>query len=420
VSTSAQPVSSHSVLIADRLDRNRRSIIEALTPHQFTCIEAADGITAWNRYLSYRPSVLLSAVDLKDLAPSELLNRIRTHSPAAVAFHSTVNDARLAACIMRAGAHDFFIIPEEAHTIAARLTSIIGIHSKTLRDAARSMLVGHGRLITRLREQLVSIAPLRVPVLLHGEPGSGHDHVVQTLSRLSPGQPQTVVSVRCGSIRLPQRSDSGKIVYLDQIESLSLSDQAQWFIQIRKGEQGALDAPHRVVASSSADLLTLSARGHFHPELAQRLTQFTIEVPALRQRAEDIGDLTRHFAFQVGAEMGRSRITVTASALLLLQQQPWLGNVRELRMAVEKLVAFAVDGRITKEAVSRLVSEAPSGVKSLRSSREQRLRDELIAILDSTGGNLAEAARRMNMSRGAVIYRAQKFGLLAKRVQART
>ena len=83
-------------------------------------------------------------------------------------------------------------------------------------------------------------------------------------------------------------------------------------------------------------------------------------------------------------------------------------------------MAFSPEGIVTQRVVSFILEEAPAGVVTLRQDALRRQRDELIAILDATGGNLAEAARRMSMSRGAVIYRAQKFGLLPKRVRSGT
>jgi DNA-binding NtrC family response regulator len=122
---------------------------------------------------------------------------------------------------------------------------------------------------------------------------------------------------------------------------------------------------------------------------------------------------------RLSCRIGRAPVAFTAPALKLLQQQPWPGNVTQLAAVVEKLVAFSPDGLITKRLVSSILAESPASVASLRRDAVRRQRDELLAMLDSTGGNLAEAARRMEMSRGAVIYRAQKFGLLARRLRGR-
>jgi transcriptional regulator of acetoin/glycerol metabolism len=108
-------------------------------------------------------------------------------------------------------------------------------------------------------------------------------------------------------------------------------------------------------------------------------------------------------------------VVFTAPAVKLLQEQPWPGNVAQLANVIEKLVAFSADGLVTRRGVSCVLAESPATIPSLRQGALRRQRDELVATLDATGGNLAEAARRLSMSRGAVIYRAQKFGLLAKR-----
>src|SRR5262245_38153634 len=100
------------LLIVDRSDHNRRSIIEALPQDQFDCIEAKDGLTAWAHYLNIRPCAVLTAVDLLGIQATELLKRVRSHSTTAFALHSTVNDARVAATFMRAGADDFFLLPD--------------------------------------------------------------------------------------------------------------------------------------------------------------------------------------------------------------------------------------------------------------------------------------------------------------------
>jgi transcriptional regulator of acetoin/glycerol metabolism len=93
--------------------------------------------------------------------------------------------------------------------------------------------------------------------------------------------------------------------------------------------------------------------------------------------------------------------------------------VSHLAAVVEKLVAFSPNGLVTRRIVSSILAESPASVDALRQVAQRRQRDELVGILDQTGGNLAEAARRMGMSRGAVIYRAQKFGLLAKQSRGR-
>jgi two-component system NtrC family response regulator len=115
--------------------------------------------------------------------------------------------------------------------------------------------------------------------------------------------------------------------------------------------------------------------------------------------------------------MGRVGILLSSSALKTLQAQSWPGNVHQLTEVIERLVAFSPEGVVTKKGVLSVLAECSGSVEALRRLALQRQQDELIAFLDATGGNIAETARRMNMSRGAIIYRAQKFGLLGRRIQ---
>jgi two-component system response regulator AtoC len=112
--------------------------------------------------------------------------------------------------------------------------------------------------------------------------------------------------------------------------------------------------------------------------------------------------------------MGRPAVQLDRGALALLREQQWPGNVRELASALERLVAFSPQGTITRERVREVLGESPDSVDSLRLRREHQQREELVALLAACRGNLAEVARRQGLSRGAVIYRAQKHGLLPK------
>jgi transcriptional regulator of acetoin/glycerol metabolism len=112
--------------------------------------------------------------------------------------------------------------------------------------------------------------------------------------------------------------------------------------------------------------------------------------------------------------MGRERVRFDRSAVALLRSLAWPGNVRELAKLVEKLVAFSPSGDVRRERVREVLGESPDSVASLRHQRSQKQREELVALLESCGGNLAEVARRLDISRGAVIYRAQKHGLLPR------
>jgi DNA-binding NtrC family response regulator len=266
-----------------------------------------------------------------------------------------------------------------------------------------------------VRERVRALARLQVPVLIRGDAGTGRSHVARVLHAAgAAGGGLSVIDARLapsgGAEAPPRRS-----VLLEGVESLSAPEQARWHELLRRSEEGAAGAPRRILASTCRDLRALAREDGFDAELSRSLERFSIELPPLRDRPEDVPDLARALAERAAGGMGRERVSFTRDALRLLAAQAWPGNVRELASLVERLVAFDTGGRIGRADVAVLLAEAPAGVASSRRAALHHQREELARAIDEAGGNLAEVARQLRMSRGGVIYRAQKFGLLPKR-----
>ncbi len=255
---------------------------------------------------------------------------------------------------------------------------------------------------------------MKVPVLVCGESGTGRDCIVNALHLLSSRGDTPLISIRGGdpiSLKVPP---PGSVVYLDEIGRLEPDEQVRWFEYIREMEKSGPRRVARVYASTSADLGASAGEDSFHPKLSNQLLRFTILLPPLRERIEDLDQIVPIIVTRLGEAMGRERAHIEAPAIEYLKSQPWLGNVRELSAVLEKLVAFSPRGDVTRDQVEQVLGELPASVASIRSRRSRRQREELSALIDSCGGNLAEVARQLSISRGAVIYRAQKFGLLKK------
>jgi DNA-binding NtrC family response regulator len=270
-------------------------------------------------------------------------------------------------------------------------------------------IVGRSAVMQRVRERVAALARLSVPVLVRGEEGSGRSHVVATLRALRGEAGAQAWTLRAGDRRLLAPIDARRSIALEEVSELSPVEQARW----RDVLLGAARVPHvSLYASSSEDLAELARRGAFDTALADALSRFAITLPPLRERREDLPELTAALARRACARLGREPVALGRSALRLLGAQSWPGNVRELSAAIERLVAFASGPRIERGHVEALFEESPRSVGATRRARTRRQREELLRLIDETGGNLAEVARRLEMSRGGVIYRAQKFGLM--------
>jgi len=394
---------------------SRRPIIRDLATLGFDVVETRNASEAWREFRRRSPALVISAMEPRGFDGIGLLRRIRGISDVPVILFSERGDVRTAVRAIRNGATDFVELPADRDQLIRDVGALAGAAAEPLGDgAAPWKIVGESAAIESLRDRVYALAPLRVPVLVSGEPGSGRDHVVRAMHQLSRRAAVELLTVAHDSRDARARPGAGGAVYLDGIERFKPDVQAHWFAVMCEANGADDDAAPRIYASTTGDLDCRVRSGEFHAGLADRLRRFEVPIPTLRDRREDIGPTAHALANRVGRSMRRPEIRFERAAIALLRNASWPGNVRELQQVVEKLVAFSIDGEITAQRVREVLGEAPDSVALLRYQRSQQQREELLSLLESCGGNLAEVARRLDVSRGAVIYRAQKFGLLPR------
>lgn len=240
-------------------------------------------------------------------------------------------------------------------------------------------LGGRGGL-ARVVERVERVAPTEVPVLLQGETGSGKEVVAQFLHARSRRSEGPMVRVNCGAIPPElvdselfghergaftgasalrqgwfERADGGTLL-LDEVAELTPAAQvrllrvlAEGTIQ-RVGGARPIHVSVRVVAATLADLRALAARGLFREDLWYRLSVFTVHLPALRDRLEDVPAMAAHFAAAAGRRLGTGPIALDAEALDALLAHPWPGNVRELAAVVERAAILGGGARLDVRA----------------------------------------------------------------------
>jgi DNA-binding NtrC family response regulator len=281
-------------------------------------------------------------------------------------------------------------------------------------DNLEQDIIGRSPAIHQLRERVHALADLQVPVLIRGEPGTGRRHTARALHSRCQSQHLDLVFVGANGSRPPSISPRKCFVLLD-VDSHPRAEQARWADLLKRAGSDYPDAPGRLIATTSQLLPDISDSGDFYPELARKLGRFTLDLPPLRDRREDIAPLAHALTDRAATQLRGVSVRLTAGAVTLLAGQTWPGNVHDLADVIERLVAFCRGSRITRDQVRSLLNDNPKGVVSSRRLQVQRQREELAELITETGGNLAEVARRLDMSRGGVIYRAQKFGLLPNR-----
>lgn len=276
------------------------------------------------------------------------------------------------------------------------------------------LLVGSSRGMRRVRKRIDGLAPMHVPVLVHGEPGTGRDCVAEALHRLRDGAEVALARIACASPEAERVPRDAPAVYLDEVGRLSARAQDLWLEQICAARQKPASHRPRVYASTSEDLLALAQDGTFHAALARELNRFTVLLPPLRERKADLPALVSALLERIGARFDRPGARVLPAGLARMKQYRWPGNVRELEKMLEQLTAYSKDGRITGAEVEDAFNEDPRSVAARRRKRERQECEELAALLAESGGNINAVADKLSLSRTAVTHRAQKWGLMPK------
>jgi len=310
-------------------------------------------------------------------------------------------------------------------------------------------LVGQSPAMRAVFQKIQKVAAVDVEVLILGDSGTGKELVAREIRRLSDRATKPFVVIDCTAIpanlmeselfghmrgtftdahesrpgRL-QLADGG-IVFLDEIGELPLSLQVKLlrFLQEheieRVGGREVVKLDVRVIAATSRNLEDEIKAGRFRQDLYYRLAVVDIKLPPLKDREEDIPFLAQYLLDRYSNEFKRGRMTFTAKARLALQQQEWIGNVRELENKIRGAVALA-SGRLLDVGDLNLEGAEPARPLSLRDAREVSERETIRRALRLTGGNVSKAAEVLGIARPSLYEHLNKLGIDAREFKFRS
>jgi len=390
-----------------------------------------------------------------------LLPRL-AHDEAEAAIRRLIDEARLLRADIRAG---IAIAPDDGRTVdellersraalrQARTPGALVMAAKAAPPQAR----GEGDLIVaapamrRIYALVDRIADSSLSVLILGETGVGKEVVAEAIHTRSGRRAGPIVKINCAS--LPENlleselfghergaftgADRRKIgffeaaaggsIFLDEIGEMAPALQAKMLrvlerkVITRVGGTDEIPVDVRIIAATHRDAEAEVRAGRFREDLYFRLAGFTLAVPPLRDRVEEIIPLAQHFARRVAEELGQPAPQLSEDAQLALRSHDWPGNVRELRNALERAVVVQTSGTISAEDLPERVFDAgrrarpplPDG--SIRDHLRDQLADleraAIVEALEQFGGNQTRTAQRLGISRRALIYKMERLGL---------
>jgi DNA-binding NtrC family response regulator len=314
-----------------------------------------------------------------------------------------------------------------------------------------SELVGVSAAHRRTLERVVAAAANDAEVLIVGPSGVGKELYARMIHDQSKRAQGPFVAVNCGAIPtelfenemfghvggaftgartdrpgLAREAERGTL-FLDEIDSLHLANQVKLLrlIQEREyrplGEARARKVDIRLIAATNADLTAETfAKGRFRQDLFFRLRVIPIEVPALRERQEDVGPLLAHFLARYSSEYGCEKVTLTPEAYQRLDGYHWPGNVRELENCARYLVCTHAGKAIGPEDLPLLTVHSPaSGPRTFQSAKREVVRDFERQFLEQTLAeheqNISAAARASGKHRRAFFELMRRHGLTQRK-----
>jgi len=460
-------------ILAVEDNKAERALLEATLErdNEYQILTAATGQSALDQAVRSPPDAVILDLMLPGINGLEVLKELKRSQPSLPVIMLTGSDnVQMAVEALQMGAQDYLTKPFEAGHLLLTLRSALeknGPLAKRGRSARKtstfegslSRIAGKSPDILEVMRQIRKVANSNLTVLIQGETGTGKEPAARALHEEGSRRDKPFVAIDCGalpenlleselfghekgSFSGAERKKKGQFelaergtLFLDEIGNLSLALQAKLLrvLQERQvrpvGAATAFPINVRFVAASNSSLLEEARQGRFRHDLYYRLAEFTLYLPSLRCRREDILPLAERFREEACAEFQRQVAGLTPQAADLLLSHPWPGNVRELKNVMRQAVLLTPDKEIHPQQIRALLEVSPSARsfgsspgpfipspglslrKIVENAAENVERQAILDVLGHTRGNKVRAAKILDVDYKTLRLKIKKYGL---------
>ncbi|HBR3988854.1 TPA: acetoacetate metabolism transcriptional regulator AtoC [Klebsiella pneumoniae] len=453
---------SYRILIVDDEDNVRRMLATAfsLQGHETHC--ASNGQAALQHFADTPPDVVLMDIRMPEMNGIEALKVMRAQQPRIpIILMTAYAEVETAVEALRSGAFDYVIKPfdldelnlliQRALQLQAMKQEIRSLHQALSTSWQWGHILTNSPRMMDICKDTAKIALSQASVLICGESGTGKELIARAIHYNSRRANGPFIKINCAALPeslleselfghekgaftgaqtqrqgLFERAHQGTLL-LDEIGEMPLVLQAKLLriLQEREferiGGQQTIQVDIRIVAATNRDLAAMVKEGTFREDLFYRLNVIHLLLPPLRERREDIALLANHFLQKFSAENQRDMIEIDPAAMSRLTAWPWPGNIRELSDVIERAVVMSTGAVIFAEdlpapfrqPVSKggEVKAAQPGERNLKEEIKREERRIIMEVLEQQEGNRTRSALMLGISRRALMYKLQEYGI---------
>ena len=466
---------NEKILIADDLEGMRSLLSGILKKDGYKITVADDGLSAVELFRKELSDAVIMDIKMPGMDGIEAMKRMKEIAPTVPIILMTAHgDVSTAVHAVKSGAYDYVTKPFDNEKIVIILKNALSelklkrevnaLRTDGKGEALLFELMGSSDEIKKVFNQVNRVAPTDFTVILYGETGSGKELIARAIHNQSSRRENKIVTIDCGA--LPEtlleselfgyekgaftgaekrkvgyvELASGGTLFLDEIGNLSLQMQGKLLRAIeekrikRLGGKEDIEINARIIVAGNKKLGELVKIGEFREDLFHRLNEFTIEIPALRNRRRDIIQLSKRFLNEINVELNKNVSGFSTSAIECLFNYKWPGNVRELKNVIRKAVLLCSENAAIKAddlliIKTKVKIDLPGSRKeqlidtkidnydelSLKEIVKNNVRkietDVITDVLNRTGGNKSKAARMLKIDYKTMHYKIKEYGI---------
>jgi len=401
--------------------------------------------------------VVVTDLNLPGLSGLDLLKKIRAEHPETITIIVTAyGTVTTAVDAMKAGAYDYLTKPVHPYELKALVRR--ALENQRLVEEVQALrsnidekfgfenIIGNSAILLRVLESVARVAQTNATVLIRGETGTGKELLAKAIHQNSPRRDRLFVTINCGAIPRDlleselfghvkgaftgavthkkgkvEMADGGT-VFLDEIGEMPLDLQVRVLRLIQEheiekvGASTSTSVEVRVIAATHRNLEAMVENGTFREDLYYRLVVVPIELPPLRDRAQDIPELVCEFFNQSTAKYSRKGLRFRQDLLPRFSQYHWPGNVRQLQNTIERIVVLCPGDEITVDDLPDFLRRPPAGPSPSLANFEGRAldvveRETILQALVNCNWNQTRAAQRLGITRKILTSRMTKYGI---------